>query len=88
MVTLNDRGSVAIKVSTEQTSLEENYLPKSEYDLLKDRMFKLASSTNSRKLNLNPVNNQSLLSNKNLYIKIEKPQIINEKGFLTTTTFL
>jgi hypothetical protein len=88
MVTLNDRGSVAVKVSTEQTGIEENYLPKSEYDLLKERMFKIASASNPRKLNLNPVNINGLLSNKNLVVKVDKPQVINEKGFLTTTTFL
>ncbi len=48
MVTLNDRGSVAIKVSIDQTGIEENYLPLSEYDLLKERMFKIASATNPR----------------------------------------
>jgi len=51
-------------------------------------MFKIASATNPRKLNLNPVNINGLLSNKNLVIKVDKPQVINEKGFLTTTTFL
>ena len=56
MVTLSDRGSVAVKVSTEQAGIEDNYLPKSEYDILKDRMFKIASASNPRKLNLNPAN--------------------------------
>jgi hypothetical protein len=43
-------------VSTEKAGIEDNYLPKSEYDILKDRMFKIASASNPRKLNLNPAN--------------------------------